>query len=183
MEGHHLILGDLPDYLTGETLADTHDERYRQKLARILVDEKGYPKSEITPRVDVLARAGERCAMIRVDFQVTHANRICMILKYGPGSLVTRQRPALAASRLMAPYQIPVVVVTNGESAEILCGASGKVTGTGFAAVPSRPELSERFPTLLFAPVSKHRAEMESRILYAYDVDDRCPCDDSICIL
>ncbi len=30
---HHLILGELTDYLTEETLADTHDERLRQKLS------------------------------------------------------------------------------------------------------------------------------------------------------
>ena len=32
MDGHHLILGELTDLITGETLTDTHDERYRQKL-------------------------------------------------------------------------------------------------------------------------------------------------------
>jgi len=183
MNGHHLILGELEDYITGEKLRDTYDERYRQKLERILVDEKGYPKSEITPRVDVFARAGEKCAMIPIDFQVMHENRICMLVKYGPGSLVTRRRPALAASRLMVPYQIPIVVVTNGETAEILDGAGADVVKTGFAGIPSRQELSIRFLSFPFTPISAHRAEMESRILYAYDVDDRCPCDDTICRL
>ena len=106
-----------------------------------------------------------------------------MIIKYGPGSLVTRRRPALAASRLMAPYQIPVVVVTNGESAEILDGANGQVHALGLDSIPSRPELVRQIQSASFAPISKHRAEMESRILYAYDVDDSCPCDDTICRL
>jgi len=183
MNGHHLILGELVDYITGETLKDTHDERYRQKLARILVDEKGFLKSEITPRVDIFTRAGEKCAIIPIDFKVMHENRICMIVKYGPGSLVTRRRPALASSRLMAPYQIPVVVVSNGETAEILDGAGGGVIATGFAGIPSRQELSLRFSSFPFTPISTHRAEMESRILYAYDVDDSCPCDDTVCRL
>ena len=55
-----------------------------------------------------------------------------MIVKYAPGSLVTRHRPALAASRLIAPYQVPVVVVTNGKDTNILDGSTGKVTGYGF---------------------------------------------------
>ena len=38
MNGHHLILGELTDYITGETLKDTHDERYRQQIARRLID-------------------------------------------------------------------------------------------------------------------------------------------------
>ena len=183
MDGHHLVLGELVDYITEETLTDTHDERYRQKLARFLVDEKHYLKSDITPRVDVFARAGEKCAKIPIDFQITQTNRVCMIIKYGPGSLVTRRRPALAASRLMTPYQIPVVVVTNGETAEILEGAGGKVVAIGLTAIPSRKELSEQVSSFPFEPITRHRAEMESRILYAYDVDDRCPCDETICRL
>ena len=39
-QGHHLILGELIDFITGETLQDTHDERYLQKLARLLVEQK-----------------------------------------------------------------------------------------------------------------------------------------------
>ena len=40
MNGHHLILGELDDFVTGQRLADTHDERYRQRLSRLLVEEK-----------------------------------------------------------------------------------------------------------------------------------------------
>jgi hypothetical protein len=183
MDGHHLVLGELIDHITGETLKDTLDERYRQRLARLLMDEKGYSKSQITPRVEVFTRAGEKCAMIPIDFQVSLGDRICMIIKYGPGSLVTRRRPALAASRLIVPYQIPVVVVTNGECAEILHGADGQVNALGLDSIPSRWELARRIQSVSFAPISKQRAEMESRILYAYDVDDSCPCDDTICRL
>jgi len=49
IQGHHLILGELVDYITGETIEDTHDERYRQKLAHLLVEHKGYFKKEIEP--------------------------------------------------------------------------------------------------------------------------------------
>ena len=37
---HHLIYGTLQDYLTGEELTDTDDERIRQDLSRLMVDEK-----------------------------------------------------------------------------------------------------------------------------------------------
>ena len=47
MNGHHLILGELDDFLTGEPIKDTHDERYRQQLAQLLVNRKGYLKSDI----------------------------------------------------------------------------------------------------------------------------------------
>jgi len=106
-----------------------------------------------------------------------------MIIKYGPGSLVTRQRPVLAASRVAAPYQIPVAVVTNGEDAEILDGSSAKVLSRGLNSIPSKTELHEMADRFDFNLIPAERAVMESRILYCYEVDDSCPCDDDICKL
>ncbi len=181
MEGHHLILGELVDVVTGHMLPDTHDERYRQKLARLLINAGGYPRKDIQSRCSLLIKAGTNCARVKVDLAVTIDDRICMIIKYGPGSLVTRHRPALAASRLLAPYQIPVVVVTNGEDADILDGYTGQVIGSGLENIPNRTALASRCADIQFSPIAEARAEIESRIVYAYEVDGACPCDDSIC--
>jgi hypothetical protein len=104
-----------------------------------------------------------------------------MIIKYGPGSLVTRHRPVLAASRVVAPYQIPVAVVTNGEDAEILEGSSAKVLSRGLNTIPSKTELHKLTAGFNFSIIPPERAAMESRILYCYEVDDSCPCDEDIC--
>lgn len=181
--GHHLILGELVDVITGQVLADTHDERYRQKLAKILMNDRGFLRSEIQSRISLRVAAGANCAVVKVDLAATLSGRIVMIVKYGPGSLVTRHRPALAASRLLAPYQIPVVVVTNGEDADILDGPTGEVTASGLAAIPSRTALAARCADFPFPPISGKRAEMESRIVYTYEVDGACPCDDTVCRL
>ncbi len=198
MTGHHLILGKLADFITGETLDDTHDERYKQYLARLLVEDKGYPKNEIEPRCELLVKAGDLRAIVKVDFKITlllpshsqavarekeEKTRICMIVKYGPGSLVTRQRPALAASRLLASYQIPVVVVTNGQDADIMDGASGKVILSGLESIPSRPVLIQLTENARFNQIPAKQAEMESRIVYAFEIDGSCPCDDTVCRL
>lgn len=180
-EGHHLILGTLTDLLTGHSLEDTHDERYRQKLARLLLTDKGYSKEDITPRRELTAEAGDLRGILRVDFLIRPTARIGMIIKYGPGSLVTRHRPALAISRLAAPYQIPIAVATNGEDADVLDGATGKVLASGLASIPSRSELLGFMETADFTPISDKRAEMESRILYTYEIDGACPCDTTVC--
>jgi hypothetical protein len=182
-QGHHLILGELVDFISGDTLEDTHDERYRQKLARLLVKQKGYPKNEIEARCELVVNAGEKRAMVKIEFAVNLFGKICMIIKYGPGSIVTRHRPALAASRLAASYQIPVVVVTNGEDADILEGSSGRVISRGVASIPSRIELMSRVENVQFKRISEERAEWESRIFYAFEVDGSCPCDDTVCRL
>ncbi len=183
MDGHHLILGELCDLITGEIITDTHDERYRQKIARLLVDRKGYIKNDIEPRKSLLVQAGDKRAIVKIDFLINLSDRLCMIIKYGPGSLVTRQRPVLAASRLAASYQIPVAVVTNGEDAEILEGSSAKVLSRGLDNIPSKTELNEMAERFDFHLIPAERAAMESRILYCYEIDDSCPCDEDICRL
>ncbi len=181
MTGHHLILGEQVDYLTGETIADTHDERYRQALAKLLVEKKGYRKSDILPRRKLTVAAGDKRAQIQIDFTVVLNDAVAMIIRYGPGSLVTRHRPAIAASRVVAAYQIPLVVVTNGLDADVLDGKTGSVLSKGIDTIPSRQALLDQCHAGAKKLISPERAESEQRILYAYDVDDSCPCDDNIC--
>ena len=183
MGGHHLILGKLEDLVTGESIADTHDERYRQKIAHLLIERKGYLKSNIEPRKSLLVQAGDNRAIIKIDFLINLSDRLCMIINYGPGSLVTRHRPLLAASRVLVPYQIPIAVVTNGEDAEILEGSSSKVLSRGLNTIPSKTALQEIADRFDFNLIPTERAVMESRILYCYEVDDSCPCDEDICRL
>ena len=183
MQGHHLILGKTADFITGETLIDTHDERYRQRIAHLLAEQKGYSKEEITPRRDLLITADEKRAIIKIDYVISVAGLVGMIIKYGPGSLVTRQRSALSASRLLTEYMIPVVVVTNGEDANVLNGSNGKLMTVGLDSIPSRQELLSIIESHDFNPISKERAVLESRILYTFEVDGACPCDDTICLM
>ena len=183
MKGHHLILGERIDFITGAVLKDTHDERYREKIARLLVNQKGYAKTDIEPRKALVVQAGDKKAVLKVDFIIRPAQRVLMVIKYGPGSLVTRRRSALAVSRLIAAYQIPVAVITNGQDAEIISGPTGEVIATGLDAIPDKQDLTRQASGTKFKPISKHQAEMESRILYCYEVDDSCECDDDICRL
>jgi len=179
MEGHHLILGETTDFITGKTIKNTHDEEYRQKIARRLVNTLGYDKKDIKTRVPVNIRAGHKSAVVVLDFAVILFNQVSMMIKYGPGSLVTRHRPGLAISRLLTPYQIPVVVVTNGEDADILNGDTGKEMGSGLDALPPKTKLIKLVDRHSFKPISEKQQEMEARILYAFEIDGSCPCDDT----
>lgn len=181
MNNHHLILGQLTDFITGQTIDDTHDERYRQELARLLVNQKKYVKTDITPNYPVVAHAGAKCARVPVTYIVHFTGRAAVLIHYGPGSLVTRHRPALALARLAADHQIPVVVVTNGRDADILDGLTGKVTASGLGQIPSKEQLAETLKGYGWPAISQQRKDKEERILMAYEVDDRCPCDDTVC--
>ena len=181
MEGHHLILGNLTDFLTGETLEDTLDERYRQNIARFLVEERGFRPADIRPRRLLEVRADSRAGRVPVDFVVETAGRAAMMVKFGPGSLTTRHRPALAIARLLAERPIPVVVATNGEEADVLDGISGKLLGSGWDAIPDPEALARIAQSSDAEPLSPKRAEMEARIVYAYEIDGACPCDTTVC--
>ena len=183
MSGHHLVRGVINDLISGESVADTDDERYRQKLARLLLEQKGYDRSQIKPRFPLKCQADENRAIVPIDFVLTFDDRVAMIVKYGPGSLTTRHRSALAASRLVSGCKVPIVVVTNGEDAEILDGSSGKVLRRGLASVPTGEELTDIVSRFKFERLSPQQTEMESRIVYCYEVDGSCPCDDTVCRL
>lgn len=178
---HHFVYGTCTDYVTGEKLPDTDDERYRQKLARLLVEEKGYAGEELEMRRTIETLFNKQFVTSRVDITVHHQGRRFMILRYAPGSLVTRERSAIAAARVLDPeYRIPLAVVTNGEDAELLDTADGRVLGRGLAAIPDRMEAAGLFASLDFSPITdEKKREQELRILNAFDVEVCCaggPC-------
>jgi hypothetical protein len=78
---------------------------------------------------------------------------------------------------------VPIVIVTNGEDADLLEGASGKIISMGLESIPDKVELMDRIANIPFDPISPKQAEMESKIIYAFEVDGSCMCDDSRCKL
>jgi len=180
---HHLVMGELVDFLTNDTLADTHDERYRQKIARHLVQVCGYDKTDIHSRREVTIRAGLQSALVRIDFLVQAGEKAGMMVRFAPGSLVTRRLSNLAMSRIVFSYQIPVVVITNGEDAEIINGLTGRVTGHGIDSMPDRQALAALDSRTAFPVISEDLFEKASRIAFACEVDGACPCDTDVCII
>ncbi len=106
-----------------------------------------------------------------------------MMIRYAPGSLVTRRLPNLALSRIVHSYQIPVVVTCNGEDAEVVDGVTGQVTGQGFDAIPDRQTLVFLAGRSSFPDISEALRDKAARIAYACEVDGACSCDSDICTL
>lgn len=182
-DGHHLILGELTDYITGKRIPDTHDERYRQKISHLLVDTLGFDKKSIAKSEKYLIQANNKKAELKLDFLVTIEKKALMLIRYAPGSIVSRRQSTTAWSRIVRPYQIPVAVTTNGEDAEIIDGFTGNVITTGLNNIPPKSKLdilqkngtSDKLPDKI-----RH---MALRIIYAIDVDGSCSCDTDICRL
>lgn len=180
---HHLILGKLVDYISGKTLTDTHDERYRQKIAKHLVESCRFKKKDIAARQELIVDAGSRKAMIKIDFLVRHQEKVVLIIKYAPGSLVTRRLSTLAMSRIIGSYQIPYAVITNGEDAEVLTGDDGKVAGQGLESIPDMDQIQSQWDSFSFKKITPKVFEQASRIAFACEIDGACPCDSDICTI
>lgn len=178
---HHFIYGTSTDFVTGEEIVDTDDERVRQQLARFLVEEKKYEKTDLEVRKKIETLFAGQFVVSRIDIVIRLAARRIMVVRYGPGSLVTRERPAIAAARVLDDYyQIPLAVVTNGRDAEIIDTYTGKVIAQGLAEIPDKPAALQLRETLKFKPFADEaRRERELRILNAFDIEVCCagsPC-------
>lgn len=173
---HHLIYGTLTDFLTGEELTDTDDERIRQQISRLMVDVKGYSAQSLLPRQKIETLFARCFVISTIELTVIHRDRMFMIIRYGPGSLVSRERAAIAAARVLNPdYSIPLAVVTNGQDAELLDTSSGKILGYGLDSIPNCESAGQLFDQLHFTPsLTGLKRERELRILNAFDVERCC---------
>lgn len=174
--GHHIVYGALQDYLTGEELPDTDDERIRQQLARLLVEQLGYRKEELEPRLTIDTCYGGNRVQTLIELTVRIEGRRLMILRYGPGSLVTREKAAIAAARILDPdYRIPLAIVTNGRDAELLETDRGKVLATGMACIPDRRQAETLVQECVFAPFADpEKRDQALRILNVFDQEVCC---------
>ncbi|WP_041277598.1 type I restriction enzyme HsdR N-terminal domain-containing protein [Desulfotalea psychrophila] len=173
---HHLVYGSLEDCLTGEELLDTDDERIRQFLSRMMLEEKGYLPEQLSPRVSVETFFANLFVRSSIELVVSSAGRDFLIIRYGPGSLVSRERAAIAAARVLNDqYRIPLAMVTNGKEAELLDTITGKVLGDGLDSIPDAVLAERLVPDLTYLPPLKNKQrERELRILNAFDLERCC---------
>ena len=173
---HHLVYGTLNDYLTGEELVDTDDERIRQHISRLMVEELAYQNNELKPRQCIETLFTRNFVTSTIDLTVVLDHKQFMIIRYGPGSLLSRERSALAAARVLnEEYRIPLAVVTNGRDALLLDTITAKVIGQGMQAIPDRQQALEMLPKLIFLPPQDEEKRLrEKRILNAFDLERCC---------
>ncbi len=170
---HDISLGHvINDYLTGEAVEATTYEDLRQALARVLVEEKGYPRESLTPRVPVRARVEGRHYTRVVDLLARDAEGAPLLMAlFAPGEVTTYEREALAAARLLEPTPAPLVVVTDSKEATLLAvggGACGERLARGANALPAWAHAVDLAASHPPPVLDERRRILESRILFAY---------------
>ena len=146
------------------------------------MEEKGYAKGDVEVKHRIEMTVDNKKILSMVDVVITVDETAFMVIRYGPGSIVTRERPALAAARILAQYQVPCTVVTNGEDAEILDTLTGEVVGTGIGSIPGKTAAHEQLSKIKLQHLSPKQSDAEKRILSAYDwLEHSLECDDDWC--
>ncbi len=162
----------LIDFVTGKEIPNIGAEENRQAVERFLVKEKGYLKEEIAIDVDIEMTVAGDIYQSQIDLVVSVGEGAVgfMVFKCVAASLGSREREIVAAARLLNPdYQIPYAVVSDGKTAIVLDTISGKKTGEGMAAIPSKEQAIEIIKTIDLISFPKERLERERLIFRTYD--------------
>lgn len=141
----------------------------RKMVEYLLLEKKGYSKDEVRKNVVFEVRLGGEVVNSSVDFIVEIDKRPAMLIKCVAGSIVSRERHVVAAARIISSPPLPVAVVADPETAEVLDVATGRVIGEGFGAIPVKEQLIHILSEAVTMPITPDRLEKEKRILLAFD--------------
>ena len=159
-----------------EELQDGEDlvNESRRMIGYLLREKKGYSPEDVRQGLAFEVQLDAETAWSSADFLVSVDGRIAMIVKCAAGSLDSRERQAVAAARVIASPPLPVAVVADPVNAEVLDVASGKVTGEGFGAIPTKDQLRSIVAGKPMESIEPKRLEKEKRILLAFDAIKCC---------
>ena len=154
----------------GEDLAN----EARKLIGYLLREKKGYDPGDVRKDLAFEVLLGSETAWSSADFLVSVDGRTAMIIKCAAGSLDSRERQAVAAARVIASPPLPVAVVADPVTAEVLDVGTGKVTGEGFGAIPTKEQLRSIVAEKAMQQLDPKRLEKEKRILLAFDAIKCC---------
>ncbi len=135
---------------------------------------KGYLKEDIQIDVDIEMTVAGESYRSQLDLVVSTdgGKTRFMVIRCAAGSLGSREREIVAAARLLDDCLIPLSVVSDGKTAIVLDTASGKKTGDGLDAIPSKKEAIKKLESLELQPFPVNRREKEKLIFRTYDSEN-----------
>ncbi len=107
MSTQHLVLGKRIDFITGKIIVDTHNERVRQIIAKILINEKGFLKNDIELKRKIEINIEGNKGIVNVDFIVRVNGKVFMVIIFGPGSLDGCRNPRPVGGVMWTGYAGP----------------------------------------------------------------------------
>jgi len=166
---HETSLGrTIRDYLSGEEMEETTYEEFRQALARLLVEEKGYPIGNLAAKVSIrFPVEGEEYCRV-ADLVAYDDGEPLLVLFFCAGQPGSFDREILAAARLFPGGPAPLALATDTKDAVLVETARGEVLDQGFHAVPDWKRLKELVREHPAPELSEAQLHKARRILYTY---------------
>ena len=161
----------ITDFVTGKKIPNVGAEENRQMVERYLVNEKGYSKADIAVDVDLKITIGEEtyCSQIDLVVSADGGSTPLMAIKCAAASLGSRELEILSAARLLAEYQLPFAIVSDGKAAIVLDTVSGRKLGEGLDTILSKQAVLTKLNTLKLVPFPKEKRERAKLIFRSYD--------------
>ncbi|SKA84523.1 Type I restriction enzyme R protein N terminus (HSDR_N) [Paucidesulfovibrio gracilis DSM 16080] len=168
---HEVSLGNtLRDFLTGEEIEETTYEEFRQALARLLVEERGYPREQIKAKVPFAYVVDGETFRRNLDLVVyDDAERPMLVVIFCSGSVSSFERETAIAARLVENGPAALAVVTDSKEALLLDPATREVIREGMAAIPHWEDLLNHVEEAKPQPVTEEERIKLIRIFHAYN--------------
>ncbi|MEX1300102.1 MAG: type I restriction enzyme HsdR N-terminal domain-containing protein [Desulfotignum sp.] len=167
----NIMMEQMTDYITGKTIDLAGPEVSRQNFEKFLVEAKGYDKQDIYVDEPLTVQFQGEDYVSSIDLVVCIKDRAVMAVTCVAGSIGSYEREILAGARLVRNYQIPFAVSTDARDAVVIDTLTGKTIGKGLTAVPSREQMAEKLPDLLFEPLDETRKEREMIIYRSFNLE------------
>ena len=165
----------ITDFATGRQLPEVGAEANRQAVERFLAEQKGYAKADMEIDVDLAFEVAGESYRSQLDLVISVADGDrsvrYMVVKCAPGSLGSCLRETVSAARLLDQYQIPLAMVSNGQTAIVADTVTGKTVGQGLEAIPSRQQAEADLRSTALKPYPDERLERERLIFRTYNCE------------
>jgi hypothetical protein len=158
------------DFVTGKTIPNIGAEENRQAVERILVEEKGFPKSALKIDFPIEFSVGGTPHASAVNIMVFAKNgQPLMAVKCAAGSLGSYEREAVSAARLASDPPVGLALVSDGKNATMLETQKGRVVGNNWQEIPDFEHSDKWLLQYKTPPLSSKRLDQERLIFRTYD--------------
>lgn len=160
----------ITDFITGKPVPNVGSEENRQKIERYLIEKKGYDRKDIEVDAEIRFEIDGADYRSRIDLVVSTEDNRFMAIKSAAGSLDSWEREIVSAARILDRYQLPLSVVSNGETALVIDTVSGEKIGTVMQDIPSKVRAQEMMDAGRLVLLSEKRLRKEMLIFRSYDM-------------
>ena len=161
----------ITDYITGKTIRNIGPEASRQIFEKFLVREKGYEKKDIKVDEELIVQFKGEDYISAIDLVVFCRKKALMAITCVAGSIGSYEREILAGARLVYDFQVPFAVSTDARDAVIMDTLSGKRTGQGLEAIPSKKDALKMIHSIEYKPFDENKKEREMIIYRSFNLE------------